>query len=129
MNKSLINIYLDDDLINRPTPRGFKRFTQSSELLTYLRQHSDLQINALSLDNDLGINQLEGYDLVKELVERHIRVNYYLVHTANIIARQKIVTYLANAMKAGMINDAPIEIINLTSRNNYERYYQKYQIK
>lgn len=127
MKYKLINIYLDDDINNRPTPKGFKRFTGSYELLAYLNQHPNLHINALSLDNDLGVNQLEGYDLVKKLVERHIHVNYYLIHTANIIARQKIVTYLSNAMKNDMIADAPIKIINLTSRNDYERYYQKYQ--
>lgn len=125
--EQMINFYLDDDLVNRPTPRGFKRFTSAEALLQYLDRKPNAHINAISLDNDLGTNNLEGYDLVKELVKRHTQVNYYLIHTTNIIARQNIASYLKQAMICQEIPLAPIKIIDLTSRDKHERDYEEYK--
>ena len=108
----MVNLYLDDDLINRPTPASFKRFTSAEELLTYLDQNPDIQIDTLSLDNDLGQDKLEGYDLVKELVKRQVKVNCYLIHSANIIAQQNMLSYLTQAMKFKAIPNAPVKITN-----------------
>ena len=99
----MVNLYLDDDLINRPTPTSFKRFTSGEELLAYLDQHPDVQIDSISLDNDL--------------VNRQVAVKRYLIHTANIIAQQNMISYLAQAMRCKLIPQAPIKII--TSRNDY----------
>lgn len=108
----MVNLYLDDDLINRPTPASFKRFTSAEELLTYLDQNPDIQIDTLSLDNDLGQDRLEGYDLVKELVKRQVKVNCYLIHSANIVAQQNMLSYLTQAMKFKIIPNAPVKITN-----------------
>lgn len=115
--KMMVNLYLDDDLINRPTPTSFKRFTSGEELLAYLDQHPDVQIDSISLDNDLGQGKIEGYDLVKELINRQVVAKRYLIHTANIIAQQNMISYLAQAMRCKLIPQAPIKII--TSRNDY----------
>lgn len=57
-------IYLDDE---RPTPDGWTRTWTVSQTITALETR---QVTHLSLDNDLGFGQAEGYHVMDWLEEK-----------------------------------------------------------
>ncbi len=98
MKNNNYKLYLDDERNPKThgpwiVVRNFDEFTQKVEELGIKN------ISYISFDNDLGENQLEGYDCAKWLVDvkqydlRHIEIN---VHSANNQAPANIYTKINN---------------------------------
>ena len=89
---SKINIFLDDV---RNAPEGYIRTWTVEETVMMIFQNQG-GIDILSLDNDLGLDQLEGYkvlDWMESIV--HSDPNFILpdqirVHSANPVARKRM---------------------------------------
>lgn len=98
-----MKVYLDDDLEYRITPEGYTRFTTGEELINYVDKY-DPTIDTISFDNDLGEDILEGYDVVKYMILNDWRVSNVIVHSANIVARKNMESYILSANRAGVCN-------------------------
>lgn len=95
-----IKIYLDDEL---PTPEGWNRFYDAEQLIFFMDDGGDPRsrlhnIEAISLDHDLGENKKTGYDFLVWLEEKvhedpTFPVPEITVHSANPTGR-------ANMMRA-----------------------------
>lgn len=95
----MINVFLDD---MRKTPKGFYRTYTVKETIDIL---STEEVDILSLDNDLGEEQEEGYK-VMDWIEEQIHVNptfkmpkKIIVHSSNPSAglrMRKIISRLYN---------------------------------
>jgi hypothetical protein len=91
-----MKIYLDDDIRvfegkpARPTPKGWIRVYTYEEAIDGLQTG---KVEEISLDNDLGTD-LEGYDVLKWIekmtFETHFRPPKIHIHSANIVAREKM---------------------------------------
>lgn len=98
-----IKIYVDDDLQNRPTPKGFIRFTDSKSFLDYMLVNTNKKIDTISFDNDLGLDSLEGYQLVNKVVERSWKVSNINLHSANVVAVNSTYKMLQRCQDLGII--------------------------
>lgn len=96
-------IYLDDDLEDRKTPFGWMRFTTGEDLIKYY-ESSKPDIFAISFDNDLGEGIMEGYDVLKYVIDNDWGVKRVLFHSANNIAVKNMKSYVLSANKAGVSN-------------------------
>jgi len=90
----MINIFLDD---LRPCPEGFTWIKNADYLIHQFKccQDIKLEVNILSLDHDLGDNELTGYDFCKWLVEEGyenptIYPKVIYLHTANGVGRDNM---------------------------------------
>lgn len=91
----VISIYLDDI---RPAPSGFVRTYTAAETVDLLKQcqKDGTQVHILSLDNDLGEGQPEGYtvlDWIEEQVftdKSFVLPDVILVHSANPSAKARM---------------------------------------
>jgi len=89
-----IKVYLDDDLIYRPTPKGWVRALSAPEAIAYLRSAN---VSEISLDHDLGPEDSGvgcGNDVIV-WIEEHVALHGFvppkiLVHTANVSTRPKM---------------------------------------
>lgn len=96
----LLRIFVDDE---RPVPAGYnKLFRDGESLLDFLKENPDVKISLLSLDHDLGDNKIDGYELVKQLVELNPNITTVKFHTANYVGFLNMGHYLINAKKAGL---------------------------
>ena len=97
-----MKIYLDDD---RTTPIGFERAISVQQLIDLCREHK--VIDLVSLDNDLGYGQKEGYDFVKwyvnDGVREHIIIKSFNIHSQNIVAEMNMIGLLHSAMMHDVI--------------------------
>jgi hypothetical protein len=89
-----MRIYLDDQ---RPTPEGWVRTFTVQETIDLLQKHGD-EVTHVSLDNDLGEGQPEGYKVV-DWIEWQVATAGYRppamqIHSANVTR--------AAMMKAGI---------------------------
>lgn len=129
VNAKGVNIYLDDDLDNRPTPPHFKRFVSGEDLIQYLVTKPD--INWISFDNDLGQGKLEGYDVVKYMVNHGIGAGHYNVHSRNIVAEENMQKYLESAMEHGVIRRQPVTTYketNLITKEGFNKMEYKVEV-
>jgi len=92
----MFKIYLDDE---RDAPVGYLRTYTVEETITLLKIFANNNINCseLSLDNDLGENQLEEYKVADWLEEQVLTNNFpvpdkLIVHSANPVASKKMQT-------------------------------------
>lgn len=99
----MVNIFLDDDLENRVTPKGFIRFVNLETLIKYMKDNSP-SVHILSLDNDLGLGLMEGYEAVKEFAKEGWNVEVINAHTANSVARNHIISSVISYNKHGLTN-------------------------
>lgn len=98
---SEINIWLDDI---RPAPDGFIWVKNVAELIIFYNKcvlDTKEKINIISLDNDLGENEPEGYKFLDYIEPRVILTNDPLpneirVHSANPVARKRMQTVIDN---------------------------------
>lgn len=102
-DKNYINLYVDD---LRDCPDGYEIARTVEEALYYINLYN---INILSLDHDLGIDDKgvllkNGYDLVKIICEKGIRVNKIYLHTDNPVGRDNMYYLLIGAIKHGVLN-------------------------
>ena len=82
-----INLYVDDDLENRPTPTGWTRASSAREAIIAL---STLVVTDLSLDHDLG-KGMSGYDICLWMVEHNKwPLASILLHTGNVVGRDNM---------------------------------------
>ncbi|WP_307976742.1 cyclic-phosphate processing receiver domain-containing protein [uncultured Streptococcus sp.] len=94
-----LKIFVDDE---RPYPVGYNKVYRDGEsLLMFLRENKDVKISLLSLDHDLGEDKMDGYELVKQLVELNPNISKIRFHTSNIVGFHNMGNYLINAKKAG----------------------------
>lgn len=80
----MINVYLDD---MRPCPKGFVLARNASECIALLE---DCEIDILSLDHDLGLDEPTGYDVAKYMVERGLFARNIYLHSSSAIGRSKM---------------------------------------
>jgi CheY-like chemotaxis protein len=86
-------LYLDD---LRDTPKGWDRVHTAQECVEALATQ---QYDTVSLDHDLGENQLTGYDVLawlEETVQQHkdFRIPTIFIHTDNPVGRIRMVQAL-----------------------------------
>ena len=100
----MLNIMLDDDLIYRQTPNNFKRFVTGNDLIDFINNHpTNLQINILTLDNDLGDGHPEGYQVLDFILEQivdgtPITIAQLNIHSKNTVASDRMVKAVTSAM-------------------------------
>lgn len=95
-----ISIFLDD---LRPTPKGFERTYTVSETIELIQdcQKKNIEIDLLSLDNDLGKNEAEGYTVLDWIEEQFYEddtfqlPNKIIVHSDNAAARERMEMVIA----------------------------------
>lgn len=110
-----INIILDDDLENRITPQGFTRFTTGNDLIAFMVENPDTEIDYITFDNDLGTGLPEGYDVVKILINDQWHVNHLNVHSANTVASRNMIQILSSAIRHDIIPVMPMTQVPLAS--------------
>lgn len=95
-----MKIFLDDI---RQEPDGWRRTLHAGETVSLLKQCQDesVPVEALSLDNDLGLGEPEGRTVLDWLEEQAFTVPCFrlpdriLVHSANAPARQRMEAVIA----------------------------------
>lgn len=116
----MINLYVDD---LRDCPEGYEIARTFEEALNYLRTN---EINILSLDHDLGVDESgnllpTGYDLVKAICEEGLKANKIYLHTDNPVGRENMHQTLIAAQRRGFI-DSTIEIYHYSiTQNKYSK--------
>lgn len=99
-----INLYIDD---LRRCPDGFIVARNYNEAINIINNN---QINILSLDHDLGIDEngieKNGYDIVKYLCENGINPKKIYIHTDNVVGRDNMYHTLIGARKRGFIKES-----------------------
>lgn len=118
-----INIFLDD---LRQAPVNYNMTFKTAEaLLSFMKETlpnlENTHINVLSLDHDLGLDIMDGYDFVKAFAEIDIHVNRIQLHTSNIVGFKNMYHYLLNAQAHGLISkDIKIEPRTVSVINGIE---------
>lgn len=95
-----MKIFLDDC---RKEPSGWVRTLHADETVSLLKQCQDegVPVEALSLDNDLGLEEPEGRTVLDWLEEQAFTIQNFrlpdivLVHSANAPARQRMEAVIA----------------------------------
>lgn len=96
-----IRIFVDDE---RPIPVGYtKLFRDGESLLEFLKENNGIKISLLSLDHDLGTDKMDGYEVVKKLVNLNPNITTIRFHTSNIEGFHNMGRYLISAQKSGVI--------------------------
>lgn len=97
----MINLYVDDI---RRYPDGFVIARNYDEAIKLLNNN---EINILSLDHDLGIDEngieKNGYDIVKYICEHGISPKKIYIHTDNVVGRDNMYYTLTGAKNRGFI--------------------------
>lgn len=113
-----IKISVDDI---RAIPDGYDLlFLNPENFISWRKDNSKIAISELSLDHDMGLDYMDGYDLVKYMVHED-SMNIGLIeriqfHTDNMIGLKNMYFYLESAKKHGVIGKEIIvekEKINL----------------
>jgi hypothetical protein len=102
-----MNIYLDD---LRGAPPGYSLFTTAEELIEFLQTAAtqDIEIDIMSLDNDLGDGYLEGRHVLNWMEEyKFFHPKYKLpkqiiIHSSNGVARQYMNSILKKFKELGV---------------------------
>jgi hypothetical protein len=95
-----ISIFLDD---LRQTPKGFERAYTVPETIELIQecQKKHIEIDVLSLDNDLGNGEAEGYTILDWMEEQFFEdesfqlPNKIVVHSDNAAARERMEMVIA----------------------------------
>lgn len=96
-----INIFLDD---LRKCPENFKLFRTGEELIEFLKNNPQ-DYGIITFDHDLGENNIDGYQVIKEIVNmNNITFQEFRFHTDNPTGFKNMVLYLLNAKKAGIFS-------------------------
>lgn len=83
-NQQVINVYLDD---LRPCPKGFVLAKNAEECIRLLREN---KVDVMSMDHDLGWDEMNGTDLAHELVRLNLYANEIYLHSSSMIGRQNM---------------------------------------
>lgn len=95
-----MKVYLDDE---RKTPEGYER-TFTVEQTIELIKANDGNVEAVSLDNDLGTGFREGREVMKWIEEQAYHntlqpIPHLLIHSGNSVAVDEMMTARFNAWK------------------------------
>lgn len=120
-----IKIFVDDE---RPIPVGYTHlFRDGESFLEWLSLNINENIYLLSLDHDLGDNKIDGYELVKRLVELNPKILKVQFHTSNFEGFKNMGYYLLNAKSSGLIqNIDEIHKHKITVLGNGDEFEEKY---
>lgn len=106
VGKSELSIFLDD--IRLAPDKYDTTFKNAESLLEFLKQGiSKVQgasIDVLSLDHDLGLDIMDGYDFVKAFVELDIPIKRIQLHTDNMVGFKNMYYYLISAQEHGLLS-------------------------
>lgn len=93
----MLNIFVDD---LRKSPENYLLFRTAEDFIAFFTLNSSLKINILSLDHDLGLDIMDGYDLVKEIVQKFpdIHIKEVRFHTDNYIGFKNMYHYMSSAI-------------------------------
>lgn len=80
----MIHLYLDDW---RACPKGFALARNGEECLMMLRE---CEVDILSLDYELGFDQLNGGDVVAAMIAEQLRAKEIYLHTSSPAGRRKM---------------------------------------
>lgn len=93
-----MNIFVDD---LRKCPEGYVLFRTAEEFLSFLKNSINVEINILTLDHDLGVNVMDGYELTKNLYYHfpNIHIEEIRFHTDNFTGFRNMYLYMKNALE------------------------------
>lgn len=97
-----MKIFLDDDMVKRPTPEGFIRTQTAEETWELVKAGGVVE---LSLDNDLGSGYTEGYWVMRWLEAAVVGEGFqnipekYRFHTHNPDRKNDMKQAIRNIMK------------------------------
>ena len=99
-------IFLDD---TRFVPQGYNLvFRNGEDLIKYLQEHPNEHYELISFDHDLGQNVMDGFDVVKEIVNNE-KINFtfdkFQFHTDNLTGFINMFYYLISARKNNVISE------------------------
>lgn len=99
-------IFLDDI---RFVPQGYNLVFRNGEaLIKYLQEHPNEHYELISFDHDLGQNVMDGFDVVKEIVNNE-KINFtfdkFQFHTDNLTGFINMFYYLISARKNNVISE------------------------
>lgn len=83
-----IHVYMDD---LRPKPRGFVLARSGAECLQLLEE---CEVDLLSLDHDMGWDQPNGFEIVKEIVRRRLYPREIYLHSSSSLGRMNMYQHL-----------------------------------
>ena len=78
----------------RPAPEGWTWVETVGDVIELLKNG---EVDAVSLDNDLGLNQREGFNVVKWMEENDVWPDLVCVHTNNAVAAAYMRDVLSNS--------------------------------
>jgi hypothetical protein len=84
-----INVFLDD---LRPCPLGFVLAKNAEECLELLASYN---VKILSMDHDLGWDELNGSDVALEMVRRGLYADEIYLHSSSMIGRTNMFQILS----------------------------------
>lgn len=99
-------IFLDDI---RFVPQGYNLvFRNGEDLIKYLQEHPNEHYELISFDHDLGQNVMDGFDVVKEIVNNE-KINFtfdkFQFHTDNLTGFINMFYYLISSRKNNVISE------------------------
>lgn len=99
-------IFLDDI---RFVPQGYNLvFRNGEDLIKYLQEHPNEHYELISFDHDLDQNVMDGFDVVKEIVNNE-KINFtfdkFQFHTDNLTGFINMFYYLISARKNNVISE------------------------
>lgn len=99
-------IFLDDI---RFVPQGYNLvFRNGEDLIKYLQEYPNEHYELISFDHDLGQNVMDGFDVVKEIVNNE-KINFtfdkFQFHTDNLTGFINMFYYLISARKNNVISE------------------------
>lgn len=94
----MVNVFVDD---LRKCPENYLLFRTAEEFIEYLANSPHIKINVLSLDHDLGLEIMDGYELVKNIYYQFpdLHIKEVRLHTDNFIGFGNMYHYLVNAIE------------------------------
>lgn len=96
-----MNIFIDD---LRLAPEKYTHsFLTAESFLCWCEAHDYPTIELLSLDHDLGDEFMNGFELVKQLVELRTPVKRVQFHTDNMLGFKNMYYFLKNAAERGSL--------------------------
>ena len=120
-----IKISVDDI---RAIPDGYDLlFLNQENFISWRKDNQEITISELSLDHDMGLDYMDGYDLVKYMVDDESmninKIEYIKFHTDNMIGLKNMYCYLESAKKHGAIGKEIIVEKDKININLYKSLY------
>jgi hypothetical protein len=95
----MLKVFVDDLRVTNSYDLVFR---EPELFLSWLKDNTEQEL-FLSLDNDMGLEHLDGKAVVKELVIIPNNIKQINLHTSNFIARDYMKDYLNNAKACGLL--------------------------